>query len=116
VAAGAPAAEGEAVARDARPPAISEALLAEELERPWRRNPFEAATAVPASILLLVARDFPPLEPRRGRAAGGRRGARGAGGRDRPRASRAGAGAGRAEPCPALWRQMAVGAAGGGAE
>jgi uncharacterized protein (DUF885 family) len=103
----APADEEEAVDRDALAAAISEALLAEELERPWRRNPFEAATAVPASILLLVARDFAPLERRLADAA--------------ERLEQAPAFLDRAkalldEPCPALWRQMAVGAAGGGAE
>jgi uncharacterized protein (DUF885 family) len=99
--------EEEAVDRDALAAAISEALLTEELERPWRRNPFEAATAVPASILLLVARDFAPLEQRLADAA--------------ERLEQAPAFLERAralldEPCPALWRQMAVGAAGGGAE
>jgi Bacterial protein of unknown function (DUF885) len=99
--------EEEAVDRDALAAAISEALLTEELERPWRRNPFEAATAVPASILLLVARDFAPLEQRLADAA--------------ERLEHAPAFLERAralldEPCPALWRQMAVGAAGGGAE
>jgi uncharacterized protein (DUF885 family) len=103
----APADEEEAVDRDALAASISEALLAEEIERPWRRNPFEAATAVPASILLLVARDFAPLEQRLADAA--------------ERLEQAPAFLDRAralldEPCPALWRQMAVGAAGGGAE
>jgi len=103
----APADEEEAVDRDALAAAISEALLAEEIERPWHRNPFEAATAVPASILLLVARDFAPLERRLAAAA--------------ERLEQAPAFLDRAkalldEPCPALWRQMAVGAAGGGAE
>jgi hypothetical protein len=102
-----PADEEEAVDRDALAAAISDALLAEEAERPWRRNPFEAATAVPASVLLLVARDFAPLEQRLGAAA--------------ERLEAAPAFLERAkvlldEPCPALWRQMAVGAAGGGAE
>jgi uncharacterized protein (DUF885 family) len=102
-----PADEEEAVDRDALAASISEALLAEEIERPWRRNPFEAATAVPASILLLVARDFAPLEQRLADAA--------------ERLEQAPAFLDRAralldEPCPALWRQMAVGAAGGGAE
>ena len=64
-----PADEEEAVDRDALAAAISEALLAEELERPWHRNPFEAATAVPGAILLLVARDFAPLEQRLADAA-----------------------------------------------
>jgi hypothetical protein len=99
--------EEEAVDRDALAAAISEALVVEEVERPWRRNPFEAATAVPAAILLLVARDFAPLEQRLADATG--------------RLEAAPAFLDRAkalldEPCPALWRQMAIGAAGGGAE
>jgi len=96
-----------AFARDALAAAISDALLTEEVERPWRRNPFEAATAVPAAILLLVARDFAPLEQRLADAA------------ERLEAAPAFLDRARAlldEPCPALWRQMAVGAAGGGAE
>jgi Bacterial protein of unknown function (DUF885) len=102
-----PADEEEAVDRDALAAAISEALLAEELERPWRRNPFEAATAVPNAVLLLVARDFAPLEQRLAAAA------------ERLEAAPAFLDRARAlldEPSPALWRQMAVGAAGGGAE
>jgi hypothetical protein len=103
----APAGEEEAVDRDALAAAISEALLAEEDERPWRRNPFLAATAVPGAILLLVARDFAPLERRLAAAA------------ERLEAAPAFLDRAKAlldEPCPALWRQMAVGAAGGGAE
>jgi uncharacterized protein (DUF885 family) len=103
----APADEEEAVDRDALAATISDALLTEELERPWRRNPFEAATAVPAAILLLVARDFAPLEQRLASAA------------ERLEAAPAFLDRARVlldEPCPALWRQMAVGAAGGGAE
>ncbi|HSO54789.1 MAG TPA: DUF885 domain-containing protein, partial [Actinomycetes bacterium] len=102
-----PADEEEAVDRDALAAAISEALLAEEVERPWHRNPYEAATAVPAAILLLVARDFAPLEQRLADAA------------ERLEAAPAFLERARAlldEPCPALWRQMAIGAAGGGAE
>jgi uncharacterized protein (DUF885 family) len=102
-----PADEEEAVDRDALAAAVSEALLAEEAERPWRRNPFEAATAVPAAILLLVARDFAPLEQRLAHAA------------ERLEAAPAFLDRARAlldEPCPALWRQMAIGAASGGAE
>jgi hypothetical protein len=103
----APADEEEGVDRDALAAAISDSLLLEELERPWRRNPFEAATAVPAAILLLVARDFAPLERRLADAT--------------ERLEAAPAFLDRAkvlldQPCPALWRQMAVGAAGGGAE
>jgi uncharacterized protein (DUF885 family) len=99
--------EEEAVDRDALAAAISEALLAHEDDRGWRRNPFEAATAVPSAILLLVARDFAPLERRLADAAA--------------RLEAAPAFLDRAkvlldEPCPALWRRMAIGAAGGGAE
>jgi Bacterial protein of unknown function (DUF885) len=99
--------EEEAVDRDALAAAISEALLALEDDRGWRRNPFEAATAVPSAILLLVARDFAPLERRLADAAA--------------RLEAAPAFLDRAkvlldEPCPALWRQMAIGAAGGGAD
>ena len=103
----APADQEEAADRDALAAAISDALLAEEVERPWRRNPFEAATAVPAAVLLLVARDFAPLEQRLADAT------------ERLEAAPAFLDRARAlldEPCPALWRQMAVGAAAGGAE
>jgi Bacterial protein of unknown function (DUF885) len=98
--------EEEAVDRDALAAAISDALLVHELERPWRRNPFEAAAAVPAAILLLVAREFAPLERRLADATA--------------RLEAAPAFLERAkvlldQPCPALWRQMAVGAATGGA-
>ena len=106
VAAVAPADEEDAVDRDALAAAISEVLVAEEVERPWRRNPFEAATAVPAAILLLVARDFAPLERRLADAA------------ERLEAAPAFLDRAKAllnEPCPALWRQMAAGAAAGGA-
>ena len=99
--------EEEAVDRDALAAAISDALLSEELERPWRRNPFEAATAVPASILLLIAREFAPLEVRLAAATARLEAAPGFLERARRLLD---------EPCPALWRQMAVGAAGGGAE
>jgi Bacterial protein of unknown function (DUF885) len=102
-----PADEEEAVDRDALAAAISEALLVEEADRPWRRNPFEAATAVPGAILLLVARDFAPLERRLADVV------------ERLEAAPAFLDRAKAlldEPCPALWRQMAIGAAGGGAE
>jgi len=102
-----PADEEEAVDRDALGAAIAEAVFVEEVERPWRRNPFEAATAVPASILLLVARDFAPLEQRLTSAAQRLEQA--------PRYLEQ-AKALLDQPCPALWRQMAVAAAGGGAE
>jgi Bacterial protein of unknown function (DUF885) len=102
-----PADEEEAVDRDALAAALSDGLFVSEVEQPWHRNPFEAATAVPASILLLVARDFAPLEQRLTSAA--------------QRLEQAPRFLGQAKalldrPCPALWRQMAVAAAGGGAE
>jgi uncharacterized protein (DUF885 family) len=102
-----PADEEEAVDRDALAAAISDVLFVKEVEQPWHRNPFEAATALPASILLLVARDFAPLEQRLTSAA-----------QRLEQAPRflAQAKALLDRPCPALWRQMAVAAAGGGAE
>jgi hypothetical protein len=107
VAAVEPADEEETVDRDALGAAIAEAVFVEEIERPWRRNPFEAATAVPASILLLVARDFAPPPERLASAV--------------ERLVAAPRFLAQAkdlldQPCPALWRQMAVAAAGGGAE
>jgi uncharacterized protein (DUF885 family) len=102
-----PAGEEEAVDRDALAAAISDGLFVHEVERPWRRNPFEAATAVPASILLLVARDFAPLEQRLTSAA--ERLEQAPRYLDQARALLD-------QPCPALWRQMAAAAAAGGAE
>jgi uncharacterized protein (DUF885 family) len=102
-----PGDEEEAVDRDALAAAISDGLFVHEVERPWRRNPFEAATAVPASILLLVARDFAPLEQRLTSAA--QRLEQAPRYLDQARALLD-------QPCPALWRQMAVAAAAGGAE
>jgi hypothetical protein len=106
VAAVQPVDEEEAVDRDALAATVSDGLFVKEVEQPWRRNPFEAATAVPASILLLVARDFAPLEQRLTSAA--------------QRLEQAPRYLDQAKalldrPCPALWRQMAVAAAGGGA-
>jgi uncharacterized protein (DUF885 family) len=97
----------EEVDRDALTAAIADALFVKEVERPWRRNPFEAATAVPASILLLVARDFAPLEQRLASAA--ERLEQAPRYLDQARALLD-------EPCPALWRQMAAAAAAGGAQ
>jgi uncharacterized protein (DUF885 family) len=92
--------------RDALAAQLADHLLVEEVERPWRRNPFEAATAVPNAILLLVARAFAPLEERLGSATLRLEAA--------PRFL-AQARELLDEPCPALWRRMAVGAARGGA-
>ena len=106
VAAVEPAGEEEAVDRDALAAAIADAVFVEEVERPWRRNPFEAATLLPASVLLLVAREFAPLEQRLTSAA------------ERLEAAPRFLAQARElldEPCPALWRRMAVGSAGGGA-
>jgi uncharacterized protein (DUF885 family) len=106
VAAVEPTGEEEAVDRDALTAAIADAVFVEEVERPWRRNPFEAATLLPASVLLLVARDFAPLEQRLAAAA------------ERLEAAPRFLSQARElldQPCPAMWRQMAVGSAGGGA-
>ncbi len=106
VAAVEPTGEEEAVDRDALSAAIADAVFVEEAERPWRRNPFEAATLLPASVLLLVARDFAPLEQRLAAAA------------ERLEAAPRFLSQARElldQPCPAMWRQMAVGSAGGGA-
>jgi uncharacterized protein (DUF885 family) len=106
VAAVEPTGEEEAVDRDALSAAIADAVFVEEVERPWRRNPFEAATLLPASVLLLVARDFAPLEQRLAAAAGRLEAAPRFLSQARELFD---------QPCPAMWRQMAVGAAGGGA-
>jgi uncharacterized protein (DUF885 family) len=102
-----PADEEETVDRDALAATLAEGLFVKEVEQPWRRNPFEAATAIPASILLLVAREFAPLEQRLTSAA--QRLEQAPRYLDQARALLD-------RPCPALWRQMAVAAAGGGAE
>ena len=90
---GRPADEEEAVDRDALAAAISEALLAEEAERPWRRNPFEAATAVPGGD---PAAGRPGL--RAAGAAAGRRHRAAGGGPGLPRPGQGAAG--RALPGP----------------
>jgi uncharacterized protein (DUF885 family) len=100
-------ADAEAAAdRDALDAELAERLEVHEVERPWHRNPFEAATAVPNAILLLLVKDFAPLERRLGDAAARLEAA--------PRLL-AQARALLDEPCPALWRRMAVAAARGGA-
>ena len=106
VAAVVPGSPEEAADRDALAAQLANHLLVEEVERPWRRNPFEAATAVPSAILLLVAREFAPLEERLGNVALRLEAA--------PRFL-AQAEELLDEPCPLLWRRMAVGAARGGA-
>jgi uncharacterized protein (DUF885 family) len=100
-----PGSAEEAADRDALAAQLADHLLTEEVERPWRRNPFEAATAIPSAILLLVAREFAPLDERLGSVALRLEAA--------PRFL-AQARELLDEPCPALWRRMAVGAARGG--
>jgi len=93
--------------RDALLAEIAGRVLEHELERPWRRNPFEAATAVPGAILLLVAREFAPLEQRLRSAASRLEAA--------PRFLAQAKGL-LDEPCPRLWRQMAAAAASSAAD
>jgi uncharacterized protein (DUF885 family) len=85
--------------RDALLAEIAGRVLEHDLERPWRRNPFMAAALIPASLLDLIARDFAPLE-RRMRSAASRLEAAP---RFLDQAKRL-----LDEPCPRLWRQMAV--------
>jgi uncharacterized protein (DUF885 family) len=99
--------DSEAAAdRDALAATVAEDLFEEEVERPWRRNPFRAATAIPQAIIGLVTHDFAPLEERLANAALRLEAA--------PRFL-AQARSLLDEPCPALWRRMAVSAAGSGA-
>jgi uncharacterized protein (DUF885 family) len=96
----------EAAERDALAATVAEDLFVEEVEGPWRRNPFRAVTAIPQAILGLVAQDFAPLEERLADAALRLEAA--------PRFL-AQARALLDEPCPRLWRRMAISAAGSGA-
>jgi uncharacterized protein (DUF885 family) len=96
----------EAVDRDALAATVAEDLFVEEVERPWRRNPFRAATAIPQAVLGLVIRDFAPLEERLANVALRLEAA--------PRFL-AQARALLDEPCPRLWRRMAISAANSGA-
>jgi uncharacterized protein (DUF885 family) len=99
--------DSEAAAdRDALAATVAEDLFEEEVERPWRRNPFRAATAIPQAILGLVTHDFAPLEERLANAALRLEAA--------PRFL-AQARSLLDEPCPRLWRRMAVSAADTGA-
>jgi len=98
--------EEAAVDRDALAATVAEDLFVHEVERPWRRNPYRVAITVPTAILPLVARDFAPLEERLGNVA--------------LRLEATPRFLAQAvelldEPCPALWRRMAVAAASGGA-
>jgi uncharacterized protein (DUF885 family) len=88
--------------RDALVARIDEVVLSHEVERPPHRNPFAAATAIPNALLDLLARDFAPLETRM-RSAAARLDAV-------PRFLDQ-ARVLLDEPCPALWRRMAVNAA-----
>lgn len=92
--------------RDALAATVAEDLFVEEVERPWRRNPFRAATAVPEAIFGLISLDFAPLEERLASVA------------LRLEATPRFLAQARVlldEPCPAIWRRMAVSAAGSGA-
>jgi uncharacterized protein (DUF885 family) len=92
--------------RDALAATVAEDLFVEEVERPWRRNPFRAASAVPDSILGLISLDFAPLEERLANVA------------LRLEATPRFLAQARAlldEPCPAIWRRMATSAARSGA-
>jgi Bacterial protein of unknown function (DUF885) len=92
--------------RDALVAQIVGKVMAHEQERPWRRNPFTAAALVPGSLLYLVSRDFAPLEARMRSAASRLEAVP----RFLEQAKRL-----LDEPCPRLWRGMAVGAAGSAA-
>jgi hypothetical protein len=54
----------DAADRDALLATVAEGIVDDEVERPLRRNPFVAATAIPNAVLDLLARDFAPLEQR----------------------------------------------------
>ena len=96
----------EAADRDALAATVADDLFVEEVERPWRRNPFRAAAAIPEAIFGLISLDFAPLEERLANVAlrldaTPRFLAQAKGLLD--------------EPCPAMWRRMAIAAAGSGA-
>ena len=93
---------GDEADRDALAAEISHRILEHEHERPWRRNPFVAAARVPVSLLDLIMRDFAPVETRV-RSVASRLEAV-------PRFLDQAKGL-LDEPCPALWRAMAAGAA-----
>ena len=96
----------QGVDRDALAAAVAEDLFVEEVERPWRRNPFRAATAIPQAVLGLIIRDFAPLDERLANVALRLEAA--------PRFL-AQARALLDEPCPRLWRRMAIISANSGA-
>jgi uncharacterized protein (DUF885 family) len=96
----------EVADRDALAATVAEDLFVEEVERPWRRNPFKAASAIPEAVLDLISLDFAPLGERLSNVALRLEAA--------PRFL-AQAKALLDEPCPAMWRRMAISAATSGA-
>jgi len=101
-----PADAEEAADRDALDATIAEAAFQQEVERQWRRNPHTAASIVPNSVLLL-RREFAPLEQRLTDACGRLETA--------PRLLEA-ARELLDEPCPPHWRDMAIDAANSAAD
>jgi uncharacterized protein (DUF885 family) len=96
----------EAADRDALAATVAEDLFVEEVERPWRRNPFRTATAIPDSVLGLISLDFAPVEERLSNVALRLEAT--------PRFLAQAKGL-LDEPCPAIWRRMAISAANSGA-
>ena len=96
----------EAADRDALAATVAEDLFIEEVERPWRRNPFRAASAIPEAILGLISLDFAPLEERLSNVALRLEAT--------PRFLAQAKGL-LDEPCPAMWRRMAIASASSGA-
>jgi uncharacterized protein (DUF885 family) len=96
----------EAADRDALAATVAEDLFVEEVERPWRRNPFRTAAAIPDSVLGLISLDFAPVEERLSNVALRLE----ATPRFLAQAKRL-----LDEPCPAIWRRMAISAANSGA-
>jgi len=96
----------EAADRDALAATVAEDLFIEEVERPWRRNPFRAASAIPEAILGLISLDFAPLEERLSNVALRLEAT--------PRFLAQAKGL-LDEPCPAIWRRMAIASASSGA-
>src|SRR6266508_4226288 len=92
----------EAADRDALAATVAEDLFIEEVERPWRRNPFRAASAIPEAILGLISLDFAPLEERLSNVALRLEAT--------PRFLAQAKGL-LDEPCPAIWRRMAIASA-----
>src|SRR6266542_1123764 len=89
----------EAADRDALAATVAEDLFIEEVERPWRRNPFRAASAIPEAILGLISLDFAPLEERLSNVALRLEAT--------PRFLAQAKGL-LDEPCPAIWRRFAI--------